>query len=87
MGIVNMIVPFWKRELLSHLQPKWTAIILWKMDIRGAYTLLSFDPADAYLFGMELPDDLLIFFLPMWCIWMELHSFRLPGVELRLLHM
>ena len=33
------------------------------MDLRGAYTLLSFDPRDAHLFGMELSDDLLIFFL------------------------
>ena len=40
-----------------------------KMDILGAYTLLSYDPADAYLYGMELSDDLL-------SIWMELHSSR-----------
>ena len=38
-------------------------IILWKMDRRGPFTLLSFDPRDAYFFGMELLDDLLIFFV------------------------
>ena len=36
---------------------------MWKRDLRGAYTLLSFDPRDAHLFGMELSDDLLIIFL------------------------
>jgi hypothetical protein len=30
----------------------------WKMDLRGAYTLLSFRPEDVGLFAMFLSDDL-----------------------------
>ena len=61
--IIDMIISFWERKQLSHPDSKWTDLALWKMDLRGAYALLSFDPADAHLFGMELSDDLLIFFL------------------------
>jgi hypothetical protein len=34
---------------------------LWKMDLKGAYTLLSFRPSDAGLFAMILTDDLVYF--------------------------
>jgi hypothetical protein len=34
---------------------------LWKMDLKGAYTLLSFRPSDAGLFAMLLTDDLVYF--------------------------
>ena len=61
--IVDMVMSFWKRECSKDPQAKLENIIMWKMDLRGAYTLLSFDPRDAHLFGMELSDDLLIFFL------------------------
>lgn len=33
-------------------------VVLWKMDLKGAYTLLSYRPADVGLFAMELTDDL-----------------------------
>lgn len=61
--IVDMIMAFWKRECSIDSGAVWEEIILWKMDLRGAYTLLSFDPRDAHLFGMELSEDILIFFL------------------------
>ena len=61
--IVDMIMSFWRRECKVNPGAIWGDIILWKMDLRGAYTLLSFDPRDAHFFGMELSDDLLIFFL------------------------
>jgi hypothetical protein len=32
---------------------------IWKTDLRGAYTLLSFSPNDTPLFAMELSDDLI----------------------------
>ena len=61
--IVDMIMSFWRREWKVNPGAIWGDIILWKMDLRGACTLLSFDPRDAHFFGMELSDDLLIFFL------------------------
>lgn len=33
-------------------------VVLWKMDLKGAYTLLSYRPEDVGLFAMELTDDL-----------------------------
>ena len=36
---------------------------MWKMDLKGAYTLLSFHPDSVHLFGMELSNDIIIFFL------------------------
>lgn len=57
--IVKMILRFWEQcdrpKTLSH----WKRLRLWKMDLRGAYTLLSFRPEDAGLFGMELTGDLI----------------------------
>ena len=50
-----MIMSFWRRECKVDPGAVWEDIILWKMDLTGAYTLL--------LFGMELLDDLLIFIL------------------------
>ena len=34
---------------------------MWKMDLKGAYTLLSFRPEDVGLFGMLLTDNLVYF--------------------------
>ena len=38
-------------------------VVIWKMDLKGAYTLLSFNSTDVPLLGMELTDDLVMFFL------------------------
>ena len=38
-------------------------IVIWKMDLKGAYTLLSFRPEDVPLLGVEMTDDLVMFFL------------------------
>ena len=38
-------------------------IVVWKMDLKGAYTLLSFCAKDVPLVGMELADGLVMFFL------------------------
>ena len=57
--IIKMILRFWEQcdrpKTLFH----WKRLRLWKMDLRGAYTLLSFRPEDAGLFGMELTGDLI----------------------------
>jgi hypothetical protein len=37
--------------------------VIWKMDLKGAYTLLSFRTRDVPLLGMEMTDNLVMFFL------------------------
>ena len=61
--VVDMIISFWKWEFEQDQRASWEDVIMLKMDLRGAYTLLSFDPRDAHSFGLNLSDDLLIFFL------------------------
>ena len=57
--IIRMILRFWERCNEPKSQRNWKRLRLWKMDLRGAYTLLSFRPQDAGLFGMELTGDLI----------------------------
>ena len=54
-----MILRFWEQSKEPKTQENWKRLRLWKMDLRGAYTLLSFRPEDAGLFGMELTGDLI----------------------------
>ena len=61
--IVEMIWIFYRRELEKNPNCRWEDMRLWKMDLKGAYTLLSFHPESVHLFGMELSDDIIIFFL------------------------
>jgi hypothetical protein len=37
---------------------RWEDMRIWKMDLKGAYTLLSFRPEDVGLFAMLLTGDL-----------------------------
>lgn len=56
--IAAMVGTFWARTLLANPVEPWSNIKLWKMDLKGAYTLLSYRPENAGLFGMLLTDDL-----------------------------
>jgi hypothetical protein len=53
-----MVWQFWLKVLDRNPHAKWTDLRIWKMDLRGAYTLICFGPDDAGLFGMLLPEDL-----------------------------
>ena len=59
--IAQMIHEFWRvaqeRDPLLRQQD----LRLWKMDLKGAYTLLSFRPGDAGMFAMLLTDDIVYF--------------------------
>lgn len=57
--IIKMILRFWEQSNEPKTKENWKRLRVWKMDLRGAYTLLSFRPEDAGLFGMELTDDLI----------------------------
>lgn len=56
--IVRMIVDFWAAATRRDPAAKWSDVRLWKMDLRGAYTLLSFKPGDVGYFGMEVTGGL-----------------------------
>jgi hypothetical protein len=42
---------------------RWKDITLFKMDLAGAYTLISFDPEEVCLMGSELAEDRVMFYL------------------------
>ena len=56
--IAVMIHTFWTEAKKKDPSLRWTDLRIWKMDLKGAYTLLSFRPEDAGLFGMLLTGDL-----------------------------
>jgi hypothetical protein len=57
-NISQMVSTFWKKVKAADPHADWRNLRLWKMDLRGAYTLLSFRPEDIGLFAMLLTDDL-----------------------------
>ena len=59
--ISMMICEFWAKTLQSDPTIEWSRMRIWKMDIKGAYTLLSFRPEDVGLFGMLLTDNVVYF--------------------------
>ena len=56
--IAQMVCRFWAKTLERDPEAKWSDLRIWKMDLKGAYTLLSFRPEDVGLFGMLLTDNL-----------------------------
>ena len=61
--IMLMILSFW--DVASTLNPnrQWSELRIWKMDLRGAFTLLDFNPRWVPLLGTELGCGLFIFYL------------------------
>ena len=56
-----MICDFWRKTKAENPKALFSDLIMWKMDLRGAYQLLSFRPEDVGLFAMMLTDDLVYF--------------------------
>ena len=56
--IVFMVDQFWKAATARDPSRRYEDLRLWKMDLKGAYTLLSFRAEHVGLFGMLLTDDL-----------------------------
>jgi nitrogen fixation/metabolism regulation signal transduction histidine kinase len=56
--IARMVHAF--STVAKNLNPelKWSDLRIWKMDLKGAYTLLSFRPEDVGLFAMLLTGDI-----------------------------
>lgn len=57
-SIAQMITSFWDSALAKNPLARWEDLRIWKMDLKGAYTLLSYNPEDVSLFAMELTGDL-----------------------------
>ena len=55
--IIKMIMGFYERAFAFDPTVSWDNIVIWKMDLKGAYTLLSFRPECAKLFGVEVTND------------------------------
>ena len=58
--VVVMILDFWDQVKGS---AKWEDLILWKVDLKGAYTLLSFSEGAVPYVSAELTEDRVILFL------------------------
>ena len=58
--LVGMIEEFRAAAIASGMGHR--RIRLWKMDLKGAYTLLTFRADDVHLMGCQLPDELVAFF-------------------------
>ena len=71
----RMVLQFFRRvneDAHAAGQPpvQWSDIVLWKMDICGAYNLISFRPEDVHLLASETDDEKIIIFLVGtfgWC--------------------
>ena len=58
LDFARMVYDFWVSSGVD-----WEELVLWKVDLRGAYTLLSFKPEEVPLLGAEMRGGLLVFFL------------------------
>jgi hypothetical protein len=55
--IVNMLLDVFDKKKASQPDLKWTHMVIWVMDIAGAYTHLSIPPEFAHLFAQEIMGD------------------------------
>jgi hypothetical protein len=55
--IIVMILGYWEKIKISEPDAQWEDLVIWKMDLKGAYTLLSFRPENAALFAVDLAND------------------------------
>lgn len=59
--IAIMIYEFWVAAKECDASRRWEDMRIWKMDLKGAYTLLSYRPEDVGLFAMLLTGDVVYF--------------------------
>eukprot|EP01041_Mallomonas_annulata_P042173 gene42173-biopygen8465 len=62
-SITMIFVDYYAKEHLLDPALQWSDLTLWKLDLKGAYTLISFAPADVCKVAVEIDDNLLFFFL------------------------
>jgi hypothetical protein len=67
--VAVMLWDFW-RSLPKDLDVKWEDLIIFKMDIKGAYTLVYYTTAGARMFATELTGDEVLIYLCGFFGWM-----------------
>ena len=55
--MIKMIIAFYNAARAKNPNVKWSDLRLWKVDLKGAYTLLSFRPDDVGLFAVEVTEE------------------------------
>ncbi len=58
-----MVLGWWDGMRRDGRGTVWSDLVRWKMDLRGAYTLMDVRPEEAGMFAQELVDDLIFFHL------------------------
>jgi hypothetical protein len=61
--IIRMILRFFRMAQEKDATVKWEDIVIWKMDLKGAYTLLFFKTEDVRLLCSEMTDDQIVVFI------------------------
>jgi hypothetical protein len=61
--LVVQVVECLREEQVKDATVTWADLVMFKVDLSGAFTLLSFCPEDVPLMAFELTDDRVIFFL------------------------
>jgi hypothetical protein len=61
--IVQMILRFFRMAQEKDPKVQWEDIVIWKMDLKGAYTLLFFKTEDVRLLCSEMTDDQIMVFI------------------------
>jgi hypothetical protein len=61
--IAIMVLDYWEKVQITHPDAKWSDLVLWKMDLKGAYTLIDVLPEEVGMFAQELTQELVYFHL------------------------
>jgi len=59
----RMVETFFRAAQKANPDVHWSDLVLWSMDLRGAFTLLGVKPEDAKHLAVELENDIIVFFL------------------------
>jgi hypothetical protein len=62
-NLVRQIMDFFEEAMAADPSVTWPDLAMFKMDLAGAFTLISSNPDDVYMMGSELTEDKVIFIL------------------------
>jgi hypothetical protein len=61
--IAAMILDLWEEILTGQPDASWSDLVMWKMDLKGAYTLVDVHPDEVGMFAQEMMDELMYYHL------------------------
>jgi hypothetical protein len=59
--IAEMVLDYWEEVTAEDPGIRWGELVMWKMDLKGAYTLMDVHPDEVGMFAQELVDGLMYF--------------------------